>query len=244
MAFCAGGVCSGQGGGGGGGDGGGGGGGYFARTLSGLQGAAWMSGGENPEPVVQFFQQPIGSGGGSSGSWILPRPRIVPPVPHCGVNPVTNQQYIGRQQDGIPGDYRPGREGGGTYGAPRGTQANRRIHQGIDIAGPLGADIHSSLAGTVTAITGSATDTTGYGLTVWVDVGGGVTMLYAHLGSTSATVGQSLGGGDVLGELGQSGNADGQPLSEAHLHFEVRRSGASVNASTFLNSACSGLGTP
>lgn len=96
----------------------------------------------------------------------------------------------------------------------------------------------------MTQITGSAADTTGFGLTVWVDVGGGHTILYAHLGSTSVTVGQTISSGTVIGELGQSGNADGQPLPEAHVHVQIMRNGIAIDPHTFLNSPCpTGVGS-
>ena len=162
-----------------------------------------------------------------------------PPRPHCGVNPITNSPGMATLQDGVPGNYRPGRRGGGTFTAPRNPAP--RVHGAIDIAGPLGADIHNAVPGRVLSIT----DRGDFGLAVWVDIGGGLTVIYAHPGSTSVIVGQALATGEILRELGQSGNADGQPLPEAHLHLEIRRNGVRINPANFLNSNCpTGVGQP
>ena len=42
--------------------------------------------------------------------------------------------------------------------------------------------------------------------------------------------------GDPVGTLGQTGNATGQPASEAHVHFEVRIDGNTENPGTVMNS--------
>ncbi len=58
----------------------------------------------------------------------------------------------------------------------------------------------------------------GYGLTVLIDHGGGWSSLYAHLLQASVAEGDSVGAGQPIGVVGQSGNA-----STPHLHLEVRQ---------------------
>ena len=57
----------------------------------------------------------------------------------------------------------------------------------------------------------------GYGRYVWVDHGGGLISLYAHLSSVSVSSGQAVGQGQTLGGAGSTGNSTG-----THLHFAMR----------------------
>ncbi len=44
--------------------------------------------------------------------------------------------------------------------------------------------------------------------------------------------------GAALGTLGQTGNAAGQPLSEAHGHFGIKHDGLWIDPFYFLNGPC------
>jgi len=44
--------------------------------------------------------------------------------------------------------------------------------------------------------------------------------------------------GYKVGFVGQSGNARKLPRSEAHLHFEIRKNGKTLDPEHFLNSPC------
>jgi len=90
------------------------------------------------------------------------------------------------------------------------------IHTGIDLAAPLGTPIHAALDGIAHVIASA----TGYGLHVIVDSGGGLTTLYGHMESVDVHDGDPVSAGDVIGEVGSTGNSTGP-----HLHFEVRRDG-------------------
>jgi murein DD-endopeptidase MepM/ murein hydrolase activator NlpD len=58
-----------------------------------------------------------------------------------------------------------------------------------------------------------ASSYSGYGNAVIVDHGGGIQTLYAHLSSLAASSGQTGSQGQVVGNVGCTGD---------HLHFEVR----------------------
>jgi murein DD-endopeptidase MepM/ murein hydrolase activator NlpD len=149
---------------------------------------------------------------------------------HCGVNPVTKQPGINAVASGIKGELRPGVGGGGHY------HANRKSgtpHQGIDISGTVGDSVFATLGGKVTISTGG-----GYGNMVMIDHGNGYQSRYAHLVSFDVKGNQEVQGGDLVGKLGQTGNAKGQLASEAHVHFEVRKNNSIIDPSAFLNSAC------
>jgi hypothetical protein len=61
---------------------------------------------------------------------------------------------------------------------------------------------------------------------------------------TAVVPGQSIAAGDQIGVLGQTGNAAGQPISEAHVHMEIRNTNAGrggqtmVNPSVLMNATC------
>jgi murein DD-endopeptidase MepM/ murein hydrolase activator NlpD len=62
-----------------------------------------------------------------------------------------------------------------------------------------------------------------------IDHGNGFVTLYAHLSVVQVQVGQRVGRGDVLGQMGSTGRSTG-----THLHFEIRQGGALQNPLNFL----------
>lgn len=102
-----------------------------------------------------------------------------------------------------------------------------RLHEGVDIAAPIGTPIHVTLAGTVrrTGVDG------GYGRFVEVDHGDGLTSLYAHLGRAAPGLkaGMVLPAGYVVAWVGSTGRSTGP-----HLHFEIRQDGRPMNPTAFM----------
>ncbi|SKF61661.1 peptidase M23B [Mycobacteroides abscessus subsp. abscessus] len=100
-----------------------------------------------------------------------------------------------------------------------------RCHTGLDFAAPTGTGVGSVQSGRVkSAGWGGA-----YGNLVQVDHGAGVVSYYAHLSKISVTVGQNLNAGQIIGAVGETGNAFG-----AHLHLEIRLSGTATDPSRWL----------
>ena len=60
----------------------------------------------------------------------------------------------------------------------------------------------------------------GYGSVVWMDHGGGVLTVYAHLSEMRVRTGDVVEGHEVVGLSGATGEASGP-----HLHFELWRWG-------------------
>lgn len=90
-----------------------------------------------------------------------------------------------------------------------------RLHAGVDIVAPEGAEVQAIGYGVVTR-TGADS---GYGRYVEVQHLGGLTSFYAHLSAVEprVTPGRTVGPGEVLGRVGNTGSSTG-----AHLHFEMR----------------------
>ncbi|MDZ4166308.1 MAG: peptidoglycan DD-metalloendopeptidase family protein [Coriobacteriia bacterium] len=109
----------------------------------------------------------------------------------------------------------------------------RKMHTGIDIGGrAVGRDING--APIVAASDGTVIYTGyrgGYGNTVIIDHGNGVTSLYAHMqsGSYKVSTGQSVTKRQAIGAVGSTGLSTGP-----HLHFEVRINGNPVDPMGYL----------
>lgn len=95
-----------------------------------------------------------------------------------------------------------------------------KLHTGVDFSAGSGTPIVAAAEGIV-IFAGSLR---GYGNTVVVDHGGGISTLYAHQSQILASEGQTVSKGTVIGRVGSTGYSTGP-----HLHFEVRRGGAPVN---------------
>ncbi|HEV3497477.1 MAG TPA: peptidoglycan DD-metalloendopeptidase family protein, partial [Actinomycetes bacterium] len=100
-----------------------------------------------------------------------------------------------------------------------------RMHTGLDYAAGTGVPIKAAGTGIVIW----AGPRGGYGNAVIVDHRNGLATLYAHQSRVSATVGQKVSTGQVVGFVGQTGMSTGP-----HLHFEVRELGAPVDPRLYL----------
>jgi hypothetical protein len=94
-------------------------------------------------------------------------------------------------------------------------------HWGIDLAGNEGEGVYATDAGVVVY---AGWNNYGYGNMILVDHGGGFQSLYAHLSGLNVGCGQSVGQGDVIGAIGNTGNSSG-----SHLHFEIMTSSFKLN---------------
>ena len=89
-----------------------------------------------------------------------------------------------------------------------------RFHEGIDLLAPFGTEVIAAAAGRV-AWAGLRAG--GWGKLVTLANGHRLRTMYAHLSRIDVKVGQWVSGGQVIGRVGQSGDA-----TAPHLHFEVR----------------------
>lgn len=100
-----------------------------------------------------------------------------------------------------------------------------RAHKGIDFNGDLGDDIIAGADGVVLTVGWR----NGYGNTVVLSHGNGLTTLYAHMSEVGASPGQSVSGGDTIGYVGSTGWSTGP-----HLHLELRVEGIAVDPGPYL----------
>ncbi len=106
----------------------------------------------------------------------------------------------------------PGRRFADTWGAAR---TRGRRHEGVDIFAPTATPVRSATRGVVSRVGDNALG----GRTVTVLGPGGYHHYYAHLSRyAEEKVGDWVAAGDVLGFVGNSGNARGTP---PHLHYGV-----------------------
>ena len=108
------------------------------------------------------------------------------------------------------------------FGAPRRTHR----HQGIDIRGRAGQPVRATRSGRVSY---SGSGMRGYGKTVIIDHGHGISSLYAHNSSLLVRKGQRVERGEIIAKVGRSGNA-----STEHCHFEIRRRDKPVDPLGYL----------
>jgi murein DD-endopeptidase MepM/ murein hydrolase activator NlpD len=106
------------------------------------------------------------------------------------------------------------------------TQGFEPWHPGIDLAADQGTPIYAADAGVV-VFAGWHRD--GYGNLVIIDHGGGFTSYYGHLLTRFVGCGDQLKQGQLIGQMGMTGNATG-----FHLHFEIRKDDIPQNPSSYV----------
>ncbi len=95
-----------------------------------------------------------------------------------------------------------------------------RFHAGVDIGASSGTPVACAGNGTVI----SAGWNGGYGNCVIVDIGNGLSAVYAHLSAINVSSGETVAAGQTVGAVGSTGDSTG-----SHLHYEVRLYGSPVS---------------
>ena len=87
------------------------------------------------------------------------------------------------------------------------------LHDGIDLAGPIGTPIYAASDGIVKE---AGPTNSGYGAWVLIRHSDGTVTRYGHVNSWTVQVGQRVFAGDQIATIGNRGNSTGP-----HLHFSV-----------------------
>ena len=87
------------------------------------------------------------------------------------------------------------------------------LHDGIDLAGPIGTPIYAASDGIVKE---AGPTNSGYGAWVLIRHSDGTVTRYGHVSSWTVQVGQRVFAGDQIATIGNRGNSTGP-----HLHFSV-----------------------
>ena len=112
------------------------------------------------------------------------------------------------------------------FGAPR--DAGARKHQGVDIFAARGTPVLAAADGLVTSVGVNGLG----GNVVWqFRPMRGESLYYAHLDTQLVKAGSYVRRGDVLGTVGNTGNARGGPT---HLHFGIYARGGAVDPVPYL----------
>ncbi len=106
----------------------------------------------------------------------------------------------------------------------RATGRNREFHSGLDIAAPAGTPILAADSGVVVFAGWNG----GYGLTLVIDHGDGLSTLYGHNSTNLVKEGSRVNKGQAIARVGSTGRSTGP-----HLHFEVRVNGEPVNPTRY-----------
>lgn len=113
------------------------------------------------------------------------------------------------------------------YGPRTPTDIVSADHKGIDIGANEGTVFVAAMSGTVTIASGEGS----YGNHIFIENGDVITV-YAHCKTLYVKPGDKVEQGQKIGEVGSTGNATGP-----HLHFEIRKSGRTVNPEYILQFA-------
>jgi len=117
----------------------------------------------------------------------------------------------------------------GVVSSPFGMR-NGSMHEGIDIAIPIGTPIKASLGGKIIF----ADSRGGYGLVIIIQHKNNWITVYAHNSKLLVSQGQTVKQGQTIALSGKTGRATGP-----HLHFEIRKGIKPLNPLKFLRSRSS-----
>jgi murein DD-endopeptidase MepM/ murein hydrolase activator NlpD len=100
-----------------------------------------------------------------------------------------------------------------------------RMHQGVDMAAPIGTPIYAPADGVVIF----AGWQSGYGRLIKIQHEFGIETRYGHLNAIRVEVGQRVSRGERIGDMGNSGRSTGP-----HLHYEIRVGGEPLNPMIYI----------
>lgn len=101
------------------------------------------------------------------------------------------------------------------------------FHPGIDIPNPITTEVKAADSGQVTF---AGWTSSGHGNLIIIRHTLGFETYYAHLSTIRAVLGQKVEIGEVIGNVGSTGNSTG-----SHLHFEIHQNSGAINPLRFIS---------
>ncbi len=102
-----------------------------------------------------------------------------------------------------------------------------RNHKGMVIAANTGTEIYAAADGVIVS---AGWNSGGYGYFVQIGHVDGYQTVYGHMSAVLCAEGQEVSRGQVIGEVGSTGDSTGP-----HCHFEVRHNGICLDPALFIN---------
>ena len=207
----------------------------FLDTVAGMAPTAIDTSGINGDTTELWRRMVSGAqGGGAGGAEFGPGGPVALP----NLTPADMKKALQELTEFTAGNTARGRELN-AFGVPRKTH----VHQGIDLGRTEGAPVLSRSTGTVKYVGPRE----GYGNTIEIDEGNGISTYYAHLHDRGmVNVGDKINVGQLIARVGHTETADGgirdpkwrqtnigSPVMASHLHFEYRKNGVAVDPEEF-----------
>lgn len=112
------------------------------------------------------------------------------------------------------------------------TMGDYRVHQGIDIALPVGSNVFAAAAGTVSAVWEDPLN----GCAMRIEHSGGAVSTYYNLSKETIEAikpGMAVAGGDVIGTVGDTTLLE--IADEPHIHYELTIGGEHVDPCAYMS---------
>jgi murein DD-endopeptidase MepM/ murein hydrolase activator NlpD len=162
----------------------------------------------------------------------LPDPVLNPAMPEAETPTVPDAEPSSEeQQPSAPAPAQPNaseatwvRPGTGSFSSGFGKRWGR-MHEGVDLAAPIGAPIYAAFDGKVDF----AGPKSGFGRLVTIRHAGGLETWYGHMSVILVSPGERVKAGQIIAKVGNAGRSTGP-----HLHFEVHVDGTAVDPVPFM----------
>jgi hypothetical protein len=103
-------------------------------------------------------------------------------------------------------------------------------HTGVDVAMPIGTELHAIADGVITKV--DVTGTTTLGRMVRVKLEDGTDVIYGHLSRVNVKTGDHVDAGDLVGLSGNTGRSTGP-----HVHIQMVTDGANIDPVSYVAAA-------
>jgi hypothetical protein len=178
---------------------------------------------------ASFMLLVVATAYGAGAAVTTPTLRSAEPTPPAPIVDAAPAEPVEPEPILVMGEPVPGHEINSPFGLRRLPWENHgRLHEGVDIAAPIGQPVLAAAEGFVMRSGNSSS----YGRFVEIVHAEGLTTLYAHLGRIdprAMKAGAKIAAGQAIGKIGSSGTSTGP-----HVHFEIRKKNKPLNPTAFM----------